>query len=316
MPIFLFTVIGFFLFSFEALAANSSYWSEMVFYVRTQQQAFYRELASAIRALQEGGIQAMFGMVFLSFLYGIFHAVGPGHGKAIISTYLLSHESLLKRGISLSFASAFVQGLSAVILVDGMFGLLGLTRSEAKNAVPILEMFSFGLVAIIGLVLMKRALTAFIKRYRQNKRANLLFELSPHYGKDEGCFTCGHAHAPSVEILQRKTSWRDSIAIIFSVGIRPCSGSVLVLIFAEIVGFRWAGVGSIFAISLGTAITVSALAVLAVYFRRSALYIVEKQDRSYVQSLFLGAAFIGGLFITLFGSSLFLQASQSTHPLF
>lgn len=316
MPVFLFVLIGLLLFPVDALAVENSYWSEMIYYVQTQQQTFYRELASAIRALQGGGLPAMFAMVSVSFLYGIFHAIGPGHGKAIITTYLLSHEDQLKRGISLSFLSAFAQGVSAIILVEGMVGLIGWTRTEAKEAVPVLEMFSFGCIALMGLVLMKRATNGFIERYRQSKRSNLLHDLASHHEMKDICFTCGHLHAPSAEMLQISKGWRDAVAIVFSVGMRPCTGSVLVLIFAEIVGFRWAGIGSIFAISLGTAITVSALATLAIHFRKIALRLVEKQGRHYVQSLSLGAAFFGGLIITFFGSCLFLQASQNKHPLF
>ncbi|WP_135081907.1 nickel/cobalt transporter [Terasakiella sp. SH-1] len=297
------------IFPVEALAAETSIWSELVYYIRTQQQAFHRELAGAIRALQSGGIQALWGMVGVSFLYGVFHAAGPGHGKAIIGTYLLSQESQLKRGIVLSFASAFVQGLSAVVLVEGLVGLIGLSRSDAKDAVPMLETVSFGLIALIGLVLMKRAAQAFWKKHKHAHHHH-------EHGHEHECSTCGHSHAPSADMLDQKTSWRDSLAIILSVGIRPCSGSVLVLIFAEIIGLRWAGIASIFAISFGTAITVSSLAVLAVYFRKGALKLAEQQSGQLVQNLSLGAAFIGGLFITALGTSLLIEASQTSHPLF
>lgn len=296
----------------EALAADASYWAEMVHYIRVQQQAFHRELAGAIRALQDGGVMAAWSLVALSFMYGVFHAAGPGHGKAIISTYLLSHESKLKRGIMLSFASAFVQGLSAVVLVQGLVGIIGLSRTEAKDSVPMLEMVSFGLIAIIGLVLMKRAGFALYKQYA--KPVHQHEHDQDHH--DHTCSTCGHSHAPSPEMLDDKTSFKDTLAIIFSVGIRPCSGSVLVLIFAEIVGLGWARIASVFAISFGTALTVSGLAILAVYFRKGALLLAKRQDTAVVQTLSLSAALIGGLFITLLGLSLWWEASQTAHPLF
>ncbi|SCA55981.1 High-affinity nickel-transporter [Candidatus Terasakiella magnetica] len=315
MPIII-ALFGFcLLFPVEALASEAGYWSELVFYIRTQQQAFHRELASAIRALQDGGLQAIWAMVGVSFLYGVFHAAGPGHGKAIISTYLLSHESLLKRGIFLSFASAFVQGLSAIILVEGLVGIIGLSRSTAKDAVPILEMVSFGLIGLIGLMLMVRAGRAFLKKYKTTSHHDHHHD-HEHTHEDGHCNTCGHAHAPSAEMLTQNTRLRDSIAIILSIGIRPCSGSVLVLIFAEIVGLRWGGIASIFAISFGTALTVSGLAILAVYFRKGALMLAEKQSSALLERLSLGAAFVGGLFITLLGTSLLIEASNTSHPLF
>ena len=321
MPLILLLICAIWLFPVDALASDASYWAQTVHYIRVQQQQFHRELAGAIRALQDGGIQAVWGMVTISFLYGVFHAAGPGHGKAIISTYLLSQESQLKRGIFLSFASAFVQGLSAVVLVQGLVGLVGLSRSDAKDTVPLLEMVSFGLIAVIGLVLIKRASLAL---YRKNKTApshdhdhhHDHDHSHDHAHDDHTCSTCGHSHAPSADMLAKNTSLRDTIAIIFSVGIRPCSGSVLVLIFAEIIGLSWAGIASVFAISFGTALTVSALATLAVYFRKSALYLAERQGGAMIQNLSLLAALLGGVIITGLGVSLLIEASASPHPLF
>jgi len=325
MPLILLLICAIWLFPVDALASEASYWAQTVHYIRVQQQQFHRELAGAIRALQDGGIQAVWGMVTISFLYGVFHAAGPGHGKAIISTYLLSQESQLKRGIFLSFASAFVQGLSAVVLVQGLVGLVGLSRSDAKDTVPLLEMVSFGLIAVIGLVLIKRASLAL---YRKNKTApshdhdhhhdhSHNHDHSHYHAHDDHtCSTCGHSHAPSADMLAKNTSLRDTIAIIFSVGIRPCSGSVLVLIFAEIIGLSWAGIASVFAISFGTALTVSALATLAVYFRKSALYLAERQGGAMIQNLSLLAALLGGVVITGLGVSLLIEASASPHPLF
>lgn len=323
MPIILLLILTVWLFPLEALASDAGYWAQTVHYIRVQQQQFHRELAGAIRALQEGGIQAVWGMVTVSFLYGVFHAAGPGHGKAIIGTYMLSQESQLKRGIFLSFASAFVQGLSAVVLVQGLVGLVGLSRSDAKDTVPLLEMISFGLIAIIGLVLVKRASLAL---YRKNKSAPAHAHTphdhshdhahDTHTHDDQACSTCGHSHAPSVEMLDKNTSLRDTLAIIFSVGIRPCSGSVLVLIFAEIIGLSWGGIASVFAISFGTALTVSALAILAVYFRKSALFLAERQGGAMIQNLSLLSALCGGLVIAGLGLSLLIEASASPHPLF
>jgi len=324
MPVIL-LIFALFLFApTQALAADASYWSELMFYIRTQQQQFHRELAEAIRAIQDGGIQAAWAMVTISFLYGVFHAAGPGHGKAVISAYLLSHESKLKQGIALSFAAAFVQGLSAVILVEGLVGLAGWSRSDAREAVPVLEMVSFGLIALIGLVLVKRAATALWRQYRtmhshDHSHSHDHDHTHHHHDHDHDvhhCATCGHSHAPSPDMLKSGHSVKDIIAIIFSVGIRPCSGSVLVLIFAEIIGLRLAGIGSVFAISLGTAITVSTLAFFAVHFRKGALYIAQKQEGRLLQNLALGSAICGGLLIMAIGLSLLLEASTSKHPLF
>jgi len=317
MPIIFLCFISILFFPMAAHAADVSYWSELVSFIHTQQQAFHRELAATIRQIQEGGIKAAWAMISISFLYGVFHAAGPGHGKAGISTYLLSHESQLKRGLFLSFSAAFVQGLSAVLLVEGMVGIVGWSRQEVKGMVPLLEMASFGLIGLIGLILMKRALTSFYKRMkaRQNT-ASLNFDHDHDEKGNQECSSCGHSHAPSIEELSVKTSLKDTLAIIFSVGIRPCSGSVLVLIFAEIIGLRWAGITSVFMISFGTALTVSSFAILAIYFRKIALSIVNYKNDSILHNFVSLITFCGGLLIALIAFSLFLKAQDYGHPLF
>lgn len=319
MPlIFLFV---FCLFPLESMAADLGAWDDLVLYIRQQQQAFHRELASAIRAIQDGGLAAAWGLVGVSFMYGIFHAAGPGHGKAIIATYVATHESRLKRAIALSFASAFVQGISAVVLVEGFVGLVGWSRRDAQGMTSQLEQVSFLLVALIGLVLCYRVIKGIwalrnAHSHHDHNHEHDHGHQHHHHDEGEACSVCGHSHAPDPKLLDPKTSLKDTLAIVFSVGIRPCSGSVLVLIFAEIIGLRWAGVGSVFAISLGTAITVSALAFVAVYFRKAALMWAERSGNTYVQHIFLGAALCGGIAITALGLSLFWQTYSVQHPLF
>lgn len=297
-------------FPFEASAGEPSLWTDFVHYIRSQQQSFHRELAGAIRAIQTGGLYAVWGMVSLSFLYGVFHAAGPGHGKAIISTYLVSRESKFKQGILLSFSAAFLQGVTAIFLVEIVAGLLSFTNRQVQGFTPYLEQLSFALITLIGLMLVKRAVTMF---WRQRKAHH---HDHHHQGHDHACESCGHSHALSPDDLSDNTNWKEVLGLVFSVGIRPCSGSVLVLVFAELIALRWAGIASVFAISLGTAITVSFLAILAISFRRTALLIAAKQDGNLLKYLSQSAVLIGGLIITLLGISLFIDSSLTSHPLF
>ncbi|MBO6826738.1 MAG: nickel/cobalt transporter [Sneathiella sp.] len=294
------------LFPTAAFASDASFWSETIFYIQTQQQAFHRELASALRALQEGGFAALGAMVTVSFLYGIFHAAGPGHGKAIISTYLLTHKSALKRGIGLSFAASMLQGLTAIILVEGAVLLIGMSSRSAMNTVPYLEKLSFALVGIIGLVLIRRAIRLF---------RTPASDPHDHTGHGEVCDSCGHSHGPTAEELSKSMSLRDYFAIIGSIGIRPCSGSVLVLIFAEVLGLRLAGIFSVLMISLGTAITVSCLAVMAVYFQKAARHFASDASSSAIRRLSATANLMGGLLITALSLSLLMSPMQGSGPL-
>ena len=81
---------------------GTSLWSGLALEIQTLQRDLHRQLAAAIQAVRREGAAAAGTLVVLSFLYGVFHAVGPGHGKVIISTYLLTQESQLRRGVVLA----------------------------------------------------------------------------------------------------------------------------------------------------------------------------------------------------------------------
>ena len=85
-------------------------------WILAKQSEFYREMSATIRAAKSDG-SAVWTLLGISFAYGIFHAAGPGHGKAVISSYLVANEETARRGIVLSFASALLQALVAVALV-------------------------------------------------------------------------------------------------------------------------------------------------------------------------------------------------------
>jgi nickel/cobalt exporter len=76
--------------------------------------------------------------------------------------------------------------------------------------------------------------------------------------------SCGHSHGPEPQELAGPGGWQRGLAAVTAVGLRPCSGAILVLVFAFAQGIFWAGVASTFVMGLGTAITVAAIATLAV----------------------------------------------------
>lgn len=295
-------------------------WDQMVLYVREQQQAFHRELASALRLVQEGGGLAAWGLITVSFLYGVFHAAGPGHGKAIIGTYVATHESHFKRAVALSFAAALAQGVTAVVVVLGVMFVIEGTSRQAQEMAQIMEQAGFLMIAGVGLVLMYRAGKGLYRRLRAKATAH-----HHHHGHHEhshdhdehsgACQVCGHSHAPDPVALEGG-NWRDAVGIIVSIGIRPCSGSVLVMIFAHLIGLTGAGIASVFAVSIGTAITVSALAFVAMFMRKTALRLTQGRGSQSAETGFIALALLGGGIITYLGWSLFMQTYGTAHPLF
>ena len=257
-------------------AASPSEVGGLTGWVLAKQAEFYRMFSGLIRASKSDG-RAAFTLLGISFLYGIFHAAGPGHGKAVISSYLVANDETWRRGIVLSFASAILQAFTAIALVGIAAVLLGATAKAMGNTVRIIEIVSYGLIVLIGLRLLWVKGRAFLKLLRAGAH-----EHQPHgHAHDHGhhhhghahdvhhdhgdeASAWGHAHAPEPSELAGQHWLRHGLSTIVAVGLRPCSGAIIVLVFALAQGLFWIGVASTFLMGLGTAITVAAIATLAV----------------------------------------------------
>jgi len=286
-------------------------WTRTLIYVRQQQRDLQRDLARAVRGLrQEGSLAAAWTLILASFLYGLFHAAGPGHGKAVIATYILTQGADLRRGLGLTWAASMVQGLTAIVLVLGLVSLIGWTRRQAGDAVGTLEQVSFALVAAAGLWLTLRALNRLRRMWAG--RAS-----SRDHGHDHGHDHdehCGHDHGPSPEQMRQATSLRTALPIILSIGARPCSGAFLVLLIAESMNLRAAGLAAVLAMSVGTASAISILAAGVRYVRALPAMVVRLEgQRAALAGNLLALA--GGLAIAALGAILFLASGGGPHPL-
>jgi nickel/cobalt transporter (NicO) family protein len=283
-------------------------WDRAVVYVFTMQRDLHRELAAAMRSVQANEAAAAWSLAGLGFLYGIFHAAGPGHGKVVISTYLATHESRLRRGVALSVLSSLLQGATALGAVGLTVAVLDRTFREAQSTAFALESVSYALVGLLGLFLVFRSGRRLWARHRVSDDG----PAAAAHGT--GC----HGHGPSAADFTAPPSLRHFVATVLSVGLRPCSGAILVLVLAYSMDLVWAGMAAVIAMSAGTALTVSALAALSVYARKSAVALggYLSADSPRFAQMLDGIAMLGGILIVLFGIAL-LQASLVTarHPL-
>ena len=278
-----------------------------------KQAEFYRDMSRIIRAAKTDG-SAVWTLLGVSFLYGIFHAAGPGHGKAVISSYLVANEETWRRGIVLSFASALLQAFVAVAVVGIAAALLNATAGQMCNTGRVIELASYALIALVGARLIWVKGKGFLREARSLGRplhAVGAAVTPPHdhkhhdhahhdhhhdYGHghdhhsdhahhhhdhdhdhDPGS-AWGHAHGPEPEELAGPGGWQRGLSAIVAVGLRPCSGAIIVLVFALAQGLFWAGVAATFVMGLGTAITVAAIATLAVGFRSAAKQIAGSRS--------------------------------------
>ena len=138
-------------------------------WILAKQAEFYRMLSGLIRAAKADG-SAAYTLLGVSFLYGIFHAAGPGHGKAVISSYLVANNETWRRGIVLSFASAMLQAFTAIAIVGIAAALLGATAKAMGETVRVIEIVSYALIVLIGLRLLWVKGRAFLRLLARNPR--------------------------------------------------------------------------------------------------------------------------------------------------
>ncbi|MDY0240843.1 MAG: hypothetical protein RBR34_01560 [Rhodospirillaceae bacterium] len=295
-------------------AAPPSAFDGMLSWAIAQQRAFHRDLVQAIRALSgEAGVKAGLWLAGASFVYGVFHAAGPGHGKAVLSAYLLTHRARLARGVGIGVAASFCQGVSAIIIVYGLIGLAGWRSPDTAMAVSWTERVSYVLLMAMGAFLALRASFLLADRVRHfgAPARGADHDHDHDHGHDCGC---GCTHTPSPEQTARAESWRTVLGLVLSIGLRPCSGAVLVLIFAYAVKIAWAGVAAVVAMSAGTALTVAVLALLSVKARDWAVSFTGGGGRA---GALLGGvlALCGGLVIASAGLFLLIYSFSPAHPL-
>jgi nickel/cobalt exporter len=261
----------------------------------TKQAEFYRQFTGLIRSAKADG-SAAWDLLGLSFLYGIFHAAGPGHGKAVIASYMVANRETWTRGIVLSLASALLQAFVAIAVVGVAAALLNVRAATMNGTVNAIETAGYALIIVIGLRLLwvkgrsflsllrlagpavsegGAAVTAKRDDHGHDIHATPSADHAANHGHDhshrghdhsghDDAHGCGHTHGPQLEDLAGAGGWRRGLTTIVATGSRPCSGAIIVLVFALAQGLFWLGAGSALVMGLGTFVTVATIATIAV----------------------------------------------------
>jgi ABC-type nickel/cobalt efflux system permease component RcnA len=284
----------------------------LLFWLKAQQTWFYQLMRGELLALRTDASRIWL-LAGLSFGYGIFHAAGPGHGKAVISSYMIANEVAARRGIVLSFASAFAQALTAIAVVAALTLLLRGAGMRQQDMTAWLEIASYGAITLLGAWLL------WMKLFRggdghghgahhRQKHAHAHGHAHGHdhvHGPDCDHGHHGaaeHSHAPDPALLTGKVGLRQAWTAIVAVGLRPCSGALIVLTFAFLNGLYFAGLASVGAMAIGTGVTVALLAALAVWAKDVAIRVGGAADRAALVHRF--AEIAGAAFVFLIGATL------------
>lgn len=232
----------------------------------TEQARFYQALRQAVAAAQANPAAA-FSLAAVAFAYGVFHAAGPGHGKAVIASYMLANEKALRRGMVLSAFAALLQAMVAIAIVGIAALLLGATAQKMTAATQAVEAASYFCIAALGLWLVWRKGAGLVAALRAPP-----ISVASRFRCDDGTHgpDCAHCVAPDPRLLGETFSWRQGVATVVAAGLRPCSGALLVLVFAAAQRAFLIGVWAVFAMAAGTALTTAALAASAVLVKGAA----------------------------------------------
>ena len=304
---------------------TSGWFAEFTGQMAAWQGQFYRQLTGAVRAWKQDGWAAWL-LLGLSFGYGVFHALGPGHGKAVLTAYVLANKETIRNGALLAMLSAFLQALVAIALVAVAAGVLQVSGVAMNRATWWLELASYGLMVALGAWLVfKHVLKPLMNSLRDWRSAQTVHTQHTHahdhahaqhqhthhphtHVHDENC---GHVHMPDPALISGPLNWSKATSAILAVGLRPCTGAIFVLVFSLAQGFFIAGIAAALAMGLGTGLTVAALACSSLWVSQAAVQSDSASQRLWQKVLMLVLQALASLAVLALGL-LLLSAALST----
>lgn len=257
------------------------------------QAQFYKALEASVLALKENS-SALWPLLGIGFSYGVFHAAGPGHGKGVISAYLIANERSLFKGLAVCLAAALLQAIVAIGLVSILALALRATAATMNSMTNLIEIASFALVALLGAMMSWR------------KAGKLLAVVDLNQGRtpDPADLSCDHVHLPPPDEIDRIKKWRELVGVVLAAGTRPCSGALIMLVFALSQGLFLAGVAATVVMALGTAITTGIIAMVAVFAKTLALRLAGGRGAASTTLVMASLELLAAAFITVLGLSL------------
>ncbi|WP_430541221.1 nickel/cobalt transporter [Vibrio tubiashii] len=357
-------------------------WPSMVVASIQWQREVNAQLADLLYDAQSNPLAVGSYLVGFSFIYGILHSLGPGHGKVIVTTYLATHPTKVKMSLMLTVVSALFQALVAIVLVSVFVWGFHASMREVNQQAMLFVSMSYAFVALLGGVICWKAIKQLYQAIRtpspqeykhqapqvlsqaqyekpsivrivsvitkpandatkvsnptssQNGRRTSSIALSPivqrpqylkiveandvsHVHSDK-C-GCGHNHVVDASAINEADTWREYVGIIATIGIRPCTGAIMVLLFANVVGLYWMGVVSAVVMAAGTAFTTSIIALLTLtgkHFVRRYLSASGSNNANNWKLAGNYMQFFAGLLLVVIGLVLFRGQDMGISPVF
>ncbi|WP_333620567.1 nickel/cobalt transporter [Pantoea septica] len=247
-----------------ALAAGAltlwQYWPQILLQSAIWQKGLHQQMTQLLQQVKTAPGQAGGLLVLFSLAYGVLHALGPGHGKVVITTFLATHPARLNLTLRLTLLASLVQGSVAIVLVTLMLVVLQTSSRQLHLSSYWLEKGSYLLVIGLGIWIGVRALKTLLRQLRPRSPITIRALRADH--QHHAHCGCGHAHLPDAQQVAEAVSVKTQLLLIASMGLRPCSGAIMMLLFSRVIGVYLWGVLSAVVMALGTALTISAIGLL------------------------------------------------------
>ncbi|MFA0156252.1 nickel/cobalt transporter [Vibrio sp. 10N.261.46.A3] len=333
-----------------------SMWPSLVISSIQWQREVNSELADLLYEAKSNPWGAGSYLIGFSFIYGMLHSLGPGHGKVIVSTYLATHPTKAKASLVLTVVSAFLQALVAILLVSVLLWGFSASMRVVNDKANMFVSLSFALVAVVGALICWKALKNIYSTMRKPQPTLRVKAITPlatgavssvqvhtsmalrssgsmvmdathslqaadhtHADHSHTDCGCGHQHVADADAINKASTLREYAGIIVTIGVRPCTGAIMVLLFANMVGLYWMGVLSAFAMAVGTALTTSLIAMMTLTGKHLVKRYLAAGNKNSNASLKAAGHYLqlfGGILLVLIGLLLMNGQDSGMSPVF
>lgn len=271
-----------------------SHWNAFIQWCLASQITLHRYLVMYLLQLNNhqysGGLWLLTG----AFFYGVLHAIGPGHGKFIVTTYLSTNKESLLAARVVPFIGSLMQGVSAILFVFVLAVGFNLASGDLSASRWYVEKISAVMIGAFGAFVIYQALKS-LRPPKMTVRA-----IKPLHQHDEQC-GCGH-HGVGADLAQG--DWKTRLGVILAIGARPCSGAIMILMFSNALGIVTWGMAAVMTMALGTALSIMGLSLAVRYAReRTVAFFGGGSSLSWLMPL---VKIVGGVALILFATVLFL----------